>query len=106
MNIGCLTCYHFLPCSGIVLGRPHLSRGRPLGVCGRGLELSLDDLLKDLFIQHEIRDGFPEPSVLLLHVLKPLGLINLEAAMPKLSPWLSRTSASLSFAMISSGLAR
>ena len=119
-------------------GRPHdrlgvqkhpayLSRGRPPDVCGRGLELSLDDLLKDLFIQHEIRDGFPKPGVLLLHVFEPLGLLDLEAtilfapsiiryicsvtpidlaAMPTLSPWLSRTSASLSFAMISSGLAR
>ena len=58
----------------------HLSRGRPPGVCGRGLELSLDDLLKDLLIQHKIRDSFPKPGVLLLHVLKPLGLIYLEAA--------------------------
>ena len=40
----------------------------------------LNDLLEDLFIQHEIRDGFLKPSVLLLHVLKPLGLINLETA--------------------------
>ena len=40
----------------------------------------LKELFKDLFAAHEIRDGFPKPGVLLLHVLKPLGLINLEAA--------------------------
>ena len=40
----------------------------------------LDDLFKDLLIEHEIRDGFPMPGVLFLHVFKPLGLVDWEAA--------------------------
>ena len=73
--------------------------------CCAGLRV-LNDLFKDLLVEHEIRDGFPEPGVLLLHVLKALGLIYLEAAMPTLSPWLSRNSTSLSLVMISSGFPR
>ena len=40
------------------------------------------DLSKDSLVQHEIRDRFPKPDVLLLHILKPLCLMQLEVAIP------------------------
>ena len=38
------------------------------------------DLSKDSLVQHEIRDRFPKPDVLLLHILKPPSLIDWETA--------------------------
>ena len=46
----------------------------------KGLELSLDDFLKDLVVEGQIGDRPAKPRILLLDLLHPLGLANLQPA--------------------------
>ena len=46
----------------------------------KGSELSLDDFLKDLVVEGQIGDRPAKPRILLLDLLHPLGLANLQPA--------------------------
>lgn len=52
----------------------------------KGLELSLDNFLKDLVVEGQIRDGATQPCILLFDFLHPFGLTNLKPAKPPAPP--------------------
>jgi hypothetical protein len=102
------------------VSQPH---DRPLRVCVKGSELSLDDFLQDLVVEGQVGDRPAQPRILLLDLLHPFGLANLQPAILLAPPVVGllrhadrthgltrrlaasrRTSTSRSFAMISSGV--
>src|SRR4029077_7750395 len=60
--------------------RPYAAPCRlPSGVA-RGLQFSLGDIPQHLLLQRQIGDKLLQPPVLILKLLQPLGLINVETA--------------------------
>jgi len=75
--------------------QPQPTRERPdtftqtaLGNCSRPLHgrgepyISRQGFLQDLFVERQLRNSLLKPLVLALEFLEPLGLINLQAAVP------------------------
>ena len=67
------------------------------GVFSPGSPVSFRGFLQNGIIHHQIGDHLPEPGVLLLQRLEPLGLIDLESAV-LLTPFVIRLIADLELA--------
>jgi hypothetical protein len=48
---------------------------------GKGLVFSLQSFLEDQLVQRQLRDRLLQPGILLLKVLEPLGVVELEATL-------------------------